>query len=114
MNIQFKKGVLELCILKIISYENQSAYEVIELVSKDIDVTENTIYPILRRLTNEGYFVVYKKPTAIGAPRKYYQITQRGLKKLSSLEKDWERFLIGVSNIMSIHKDNKEDVVNER
>ena len=49
MNTQFKKGVIEMCVLKLVSQKDMYGFEVIETISKEIDVNENTIYPILRR-----------------------------------------------------------------
>lgn len=100
MNSQFKRGILELCVLKLISRKDMYAFEIIETISKDIDVNENTIYPILRRLTKEDYFSTYQENVGLGAPRKYYKLTNEGLAKLEETEKSWNNFLKGVFNIM--------------
>ena len=57
MNAQYKKGVLELCVLKLIQQDDLYGYETVQKVSFYIEVTESTIYPLLRRLTKEGYSV---------------------------------------------------------
>ena len=59
INTQFKKGVLELLVLLIVEKKDMYGYELVEAVSKVVDVNEGTIYPILKRLTNEGYFETY-------------------------------------------------------
>jgi len=100
MNTQFKKGILEMCILSIIKERDMYGYEVIEKLSTDIDVNENTVYPILRRLTSQGLFDTYMEQTNIGAPRKYYQITSLGNEKLSDYEKEWNSFLKGVFKLL--------------
>jgi|SRR5690554_1058641 len=100
MNSQFKRGIIELCVLKIISEKEQSSFEVIESLGTKIDVNENTIYPILRRLTKNNYFETYTKSSPIGAPRKYYKITSLGLKKLKEFEKEWKHFLNNVLTIL--------------
>ena len=56
MNTQFRKGVLEICVLTLISKKDMYGYEIVQNISKVIEVNEGTIYPILRRLTKEGYF----------------------------------------------------------
>ena len=56
MNTQFKRGVLELVVLLSISKEDMYGYQLVSKVSEVIDVNEGTIYPLLRRLTNEKYF----------------------------------------------------------
>lgn len=101
MNTQFKKGVLELCILKVISDSDMYGFEIINKLSNILDVNENTIYPILRRLTNQKLFDTYTKDSNLGAPRKYYKITSLGLKRLNDYIKDWDMFLLNVNKILN-------------
>lgn len=100
MNTQLKKGILEMCVLFLIQEQDMYGFEVIETISKDIDVNENTIYPILRRLTKQGMFNTYEKQSPFGAPRKYYKITKSGGKYLHVSLDEWRQFLKGVSNIL--------------
>ena len=100
MNTQFKKGIIELCVLKMVSRKDMYGFEVIERISQEIDVNENTIYPILRRLTTQQYFETYKESMSIGAPRKYYKITDEGIKKMEETEHEWRTFLEHVENIL--------------
>ena len=80
-NTQFKKGVLELLVLLIVEKKDKYGYELVEAVSKIVDVNEGTIYPILKRLTNEGYFETYLEESREGPIRKYYHITALGKKR---------------------------------
>ncbi|MBU1094136.1 MAG: PadR family transcriptional regulator [Firmicutes bacterium] len=105
MNTQFKKGIVEMCILSIIKKRDMYGYEVIEKLATDIDVNENTVYPILRRLTSQGLFDTYMEQTNIGAPRKYYQITALGKEKLDEYEGEWTAFLKGVFKLLGGLKD---------
>lgn len=100
MNTQFKKGVIEMCVLKMISRKDMYGFEVIETISKEIDVNENTIYPILRRLTKADYFETYTESMSVGAPRKYYKITADGKEQLSMYENEWGTFIKRVSKIL--------------
>lgn len=100
MNTQFKKGIIELCVLKIVSRKDMYGFEVIETISKEIEVNENTIYPILRRLTKQGYFETYKKVVQVGAPRKYYKLTDTGVEQLAEYEQEWGDFLASVTRIL--------------
>ncbi len=100
MNTQFKKGIIELCVLKIVSRKDMYSFEVIENISKEIEVNENTIYPILRRLTKQDFFETYTESMSIGAPRKYYKITDSGLEHLQDAENEWTSFLKSVSRIL--------------
>lgn len=100
MNIQFKKGVLELCVFAILSDRDCYGYELVNKISENIAISEGTIYPLLRRLTKEGYFTTYLKESTEGPPRKYYKITKRGNEVYLELKKQWESFVEGVSNVI--------------
>ncbi|PKK94336.1 MAG: PadR family transcriptional regulator [Tenericutes bacterium HGW-Tenericutes-6] len=100
MNTQFKKGILEMCILSLIDKNDLYGFEVIEKLSSEIEVNENTVYPILRRLTHQGLFTTYTEETNMGAPRKYYKMTELGKEKLKSYEKEWRSFLNGVFKLL--------------
>ena len=69
MNPQFKKGVLELVVLESVRKKDMYGYELVEEVSKVIDVNEGTSYPLLTRLTNERYFETYLRESTEGPPR---------------------------------------------
>ena len=92
INTQFKKGVLELLVLLIVENEDKYGYEMVEEVSKVVDINEGTIYPILKRLTNENYFETYLKESTEGPPRKYYHITNLGLERYDALLSEWTDF----------------------
>lgn len=100
MNTQLKKGIIELCVLKLVSQKDMYSFEVIDIISKEITVNENTIYPILRRLTQQEYFETYKEMRSVGAPRKYYRLTTKGLKHLVESETEWLEFVGSVSTIL--------------
>ncbi len=100
MNSQFKRGIIEMCVLKMISREDMYGFQLIESISQEIEVNENTVYPILRRLTKQGLFDTYKKSMSIGAPRKYYSLTSEGKEKLVEYETEWRNFLDGVYKIL--------------
>jgi len=100
MNSQFKRGIIEMCVLKIISRKDMYGFELIENISKEIEVNENTIYPILRRLTNQALFDTYTESMSVGAPRKYYTLTDMGKEKLAEYENEWKKFLDSVYKIL--------------
>ncbi|MCI8887334.1 MAG: PadR family transcriptional regulator [Hungatella sp.] len=89
MNAQFKKGVLELIVLESVRQRDRYGYELVEEVSKVVDVNEGTIYPLLKRLTNEHYFETYLRESTEGPPRKYYHVTAAGILYRDQLEKEW-------------------------
>lgn len=67
-------------------------YEMVEEVSKVVDVNEGTIYPILKRLTNENYFETYLKESTEGPSRKYYHLTVLGKERKDELLNEWTKF----------------------
>ena len=101
MNSQFKRGIIELCVLSELVIEDMYGYKIINTISKDIDVNENTIYPILRRLTKEGYFTTYLVESDLGAPRKYYKVTEKGFNYYLELRDSWDQFIGGVYEILN-------------
>ena len=104
MNTQFKKGIVELCVLSLINNKDMYGFEVIESLSTTIDVNENTVYPILRRLTSQGYFDTYYEATTHGAPRKYYKMTNKGYAVFKENMQEWHTFLKGVNKILGGNK----------
>ena len=101
MNAQFKRGIIELCVLSELIQEDMYGYMIINNISEHLDVNENTIYPILRRLTKEGYFTTYLEESSIGAARKYYKITKQGFKYYMQLRDSWDSFIGGVYEILN-------------
>ncbi len=101
MNSQFKRGIIELCVLKELIPEDMYGYLIINNLSEHLNVNENTIYPILRRLTNEGYFTTYLEESSSGAPRKYYRITKKGFDYYLQLRDEWDQFISGVYVILN-------------
>jgi PadR family transcriptional regulator PadR len=101
MNAQFKRGIVELCVLSELVGEDLYGYAIINNISHHLDVNENTIYPILRRLTKEGYFTTYLKESSIGAARKYYKITDKGFTYYLTLRDSWDSFIGGVYEILN-------------
>ncbi len=100
MNIQFKKGVLELCVLELVSRKDCYGYELVQEISQDIDISEGALYPILRRLSKDGIFETYLEESDGGAPRKYYRITETGASRAEQVRREWEDFLERVGRIL--------------
>lgn len=100
MNVQLKKGVLELCVLSVLSKKDCYGYELISAISEHIKISDGTIYPILRRLTQEGYFTTYLQESQEGPPRKYYRLTDLGFEVKDELQREWVNFSASVNNII--------------
>ena len=101
MNTQFRKGVLEICVLTLISKKDMYGYEIVQNISKVIEVNEGTIYPILRRLTKEEYFETYILESNEGPARKYYKITDKGIENLDRLKNEWNEFVCAVNTFLN-------------
>lgn len=106
MNIQFKKGVLELCVLALLASKDRYGYELVNEISKNIAISEGTIYPLLKRLKDEGYFTTYLQESQEGPPRKYYQLTELGRNTKEALSKEWFSFVEGVNTIIRGDENN--------
>lgn len=100
MNPQFKKGVLNLCVLSLLEAKDMYGYELVQAISTQIEISEGSVYPLLRRLTKDGLFTTYLKESSEGPPRKYYQITEQGIEELHSLKTEWESFITGVNTLI--------------
>ncbi len=83
-------------------------YELVEEISKNISISEGTIYPLLRRFRNEGYVDTYLEESQSGPPRKYYKLTASGQAALVKQEEEWHAFVRGVNTILegATHEEN--------
>lgn len=100
MSTQLKKGTLELCVLAALSQGDRYGYELVEIISRHIDITEGTIYPLLRRCLNDGLFDSYLKESDQGPPRKYYRLTPRGKAVYKDLRNEWESFSASMNHLL--------------
>lgn len=100
MNVQFKKGVLNLCVLVLLDKQDRYGYELVQKISNQISISEGSVYPLLRRLTKEGYFTTYLKESTEGPPRKYYQLTDTGRVYLHEQLDEWKKFTEGVNTLI--------------
>jgi len=101
---QMRKGVLEFCILSLISEEDAYASDLIQkLKQAKLIVVEGTLYPLLTRLKNEGLLTYRWEESKSGPPRKYYKISEAGLDYLAELAEIWDELVEMVENIRNIH-----------
>lgn len=105
--VQMRKGILEFCILQIISRGEVYASDMLEeLTSAKIMVVEGTLYPLLTRLKNSGLLDYKWVESSSGPPRKYYVLTENGKTFLEQLETTWKELQQSVVQIIqdSYHK----------
>ncbi len=98
--IQLKKGVLELCVLALLSRGDGYAYDIASRLAEGIQMGEGTIYPLMRRLQDEGLVATYLVESPSGPPRKYYRLTETGRQSFANQKADWTAFSSAVNAIL--------------
>ena len=88
MDIQLKKGLLEVCVLAVIDRTDSYGYQIIKDVSACVEMSESTLYPILRRLEAGGCLTTYSMEHN-GRLRKYYRTTPLGKRRLYDFCEEW-------------------------
>ena len=100
---QMRKGILEYCILMLLSKKEVYPSEIIEALKKaKLIVVEGTIYPLLTRLKNAGLLSYNWVESSSGPPRKYYSITKEGSSFLNDLEHTWGELAFAVKSIQNL------------
>jgi PadR family transcriptional regulator PadR len=96
---QMRKGVLEFCILSVLSARDAYTNEIIaKLKASRLIVVEGTLYPLLTRLKNAGLLQYRWEESTSGPPRKYYSLTENGHTFLNELKLTWDELVSAVSN----------------
>lgn len=109
---QMRKGILEYCILSILSREDSYAPKIIaELKAAQMIVVEGTLYPILTRQKNQGLLTYRWEESPQGPPRKYYSLSAEGRRTLAQLDESWEELVEQVRAIRYGKKDENVTVV---
>ncbi len=106
MNSQYKKGVLELCVLSLLRGRDRYGYEISEYLSQHIDIADGAVYPLLRKLKADGLVTTYLQEESGGPPRKYYKLTQLGEDVYSMDRAEYPRFAEAVRGLL---KEGDED-----
>ena len=100
LQVQLKKGVLEMCVLALLSGGDNYAYEIASRMAEAVGMGEGTVYPLMRRMQNDGLVTTYLVESPSGPPRKYYKITKSGALALKSQIADWQSFETSVRKIL--------------
>jgi PadR family transcriptional regulator PadR len=101
---QMRKGVLEYCILLILSKNDAYASDLINtLKESEMIVVEGTLYPLLTRQKNAGLLSYRWEESTQGPPRKYYTITKQGKQFLGGLDQGWDELVQAVQSIREKH-----------
>ena len=89
MDIQLKRGLLDVCVLAAIKPGDSYGYQIIRDMKPYVDISESTLYPILRRLETAELLTV-RSAEHNGRLRKYYSITPNGLRRIEDFKQDWQ------------------------
>jgi len=92
MDIQLKRGLLDVCVLAAIKNEDSYGYQIIKDMKPFVELSESTLYPILRRLEGANMLTVYTVERN-GRLRKYYHITEQGIKRIGDFKEEWKEIL---------------------
>lgn len=100
MNAQYKKGILDLCVLSLLKKRDRYGYEIADALSQRIDIADGTVYPILRKLKADGLLETYLQEESGGPPRKYYTLTARGRMVYAREHAEYLAFAHEVENLL--------------
>ncbi|UOO37180.1 PadR family transcriptional regulator [Oscillospiraceae bacterium CM] len=100
MNSQYKKGVLELCVLSLLYQKDCYGYDVSEYLSQHIEIADGTVYPILRKLKSDGFVTTYLSEESGGPPRKYYSLTKTGRDEFLTQKAEWQAFAASIEKLV--------------
>jgi PadR family transcriptional regulator PadR len=100
VQVQLKKGVLELCVLALLSRGDAYAYDIASRLAKGIGMGEGTIYPLMRRMQSDGLVATYLVESPSGPPRKYYRLTEAGKRSFTTQKDAWSSFSGAVDEIV--------------
>lgn len=108
MNAQYKKGVLELCVLSLLKKRDCYGYEISEFLSSRIDIADGTVYPILRKLKSDGLLTTYLQEESGGPPRKYYSLTSQGAEAYENDKAGYLKFAHAIEKLLEDDEHDKE------
>lgn len=95
---QLRRGVLELCILRLLRDRASYGYEIVTMLQSlgPLAAGENTVYPLLRRLKTDRHLETFTRESPTGPPRQYYRLTTNGRRRLDSMEEEWDAMVQAV------------------
>ena len=99
MTYQLAAPLLDACVLGVLAKEDAYGYTLTQKVMEVVDISESTLYPVLRRLQKEECLVTYDQPY-MGRNRRYYKITETGLSKLDYYRKEWKEFTSRIDTLL--------------
>jgi PadR family transcriptional regulator, regulatory protein PadR len=98
--IQLKKGALELCVLALLARRESYAYEIASTLATAVGMGEGTIYPLMRRMQDDGLVDTRLAESSSGPPRKYYRLTASGRAAFVAQKREWRSFTEAVDQLL--------------
>jgi PadR family transcriptional regulator PadR len=98
--IQLKKGALELCVLALLARRESYAYEIASTLAAGVGMGEGTIYPLMRRMQDDGLVDTRLVESSSGPPRKYYRLTPAGRSTFAAQRREWRTFTDAVNQLL--------------
>lgn len=102
MKTQLKKGTLDMCVLAALAGGDSYAYELVGILSRTMEISEGTMYPLMRRLQAEAWVSTYLVESASGPSRKYYTLTAEGRRQLALMQQEWREFVNEVNGVLGL------------
>lgn len=100
LHVQLRKGVLDLCVLAVLSRGESYGYEIASTLVNAVGMGEGTIYPLMRRMQADGLVATRLEESSSGPPRKYYRLTALGQAVFETHRRDWRAFSGAVDTLL--------------
>ncbi|QIE27023.1 Transcriptional regulator PadR-like family protein (plasmid) [Caballeronia sp. SBC1] len=100
IQVQLKKGALDLCVLALLARGESYGYEIASTLASAVGMGEGTIYPLMRRMQNDGLVATRLVESSSGPSRKYYRLTPMGQDALEAHRRDWRAFVAAVDQLL--------------
>ncbi|WP_042145451.1 PadR family transcriptional regulator [Paucisalibacillus sp. EB02] len=99
MSFQLGSSLLDACVLAILAKEDAYGYSLTQQVREIMDISDSTLYPVLRRLQKKNFLTTYDQPFQ-GRNRRYYRITASGIEKYEELLQDWVEYKKKIDSVL--------------
>lgn len=99
MAIQLTVNLLDACVLAALNKQDMYGYILTQEIKKAMDISESTLYPVLRRLQREEYLTIYDE-AVMGRNRRYYRIMDKGRERLAEYIDEWDEYVKGVNSLL--------------
>jgi PadR family transcriptional regulator, regulatory protein PadR len=103
LKTQLRKGAIELCVLAVLKRADSYTYELVQQLSQHMAISEGTIYPLMRRLQDDGLVQTYLQDSLAGPARKYYRLSAAGIEALTMMSKEWSEFVLEINSVLQFN-----------